>query len=98
MKEIEEQMQTLARLVAEKNETAIRQALRGARILDVHMEPVKDRKTLFWLTLKTNAEPIMVIHSTDIVTSVLEEDSLPERPPATAMFDLSTIKMKVKLR
>lgn len=97
MDEVEQQMRMLARLAAERNETAIRAALCGARILDVHMEPIKNRKTLYCFTIKTNAEPVMVVHPTDLVASALKEDSLPDRAPVATEFDLSTIRVKVKL-
>lgn len=79
------------RKIAQLEDNRLMDALIGSRILDFRLEKIPNRKTLYYLHIKTNA-PIV-----PLIEPLVEDKTLKLVESKNAYQDPSEIKLKVKL-
>lgn len=65
-------LEAMAMLLAGAEEERIKQALIGATITDFKMTPIKGRKRMFLLEIKTNAQPLESVMDSHVKICVNE--------------------------
>ena len=78
---------------ATENERRILAGLIGSRILGFDLEPIKNRKTLYELTITTDAEDVELLDPMELVPK--EFDPIISKHKAKAI--INPIKLRVKL-
>lgn len=84
-------MRVAGRKFAEAIDDSIRQALIGSKIEDIRIKPIKDEPDFYWMTIKTDAIPLVKINRVKFNNNSVIYTFQKQ------IYDTSTIKVKIKL-
>ena len=82
--------------MAEVEEERIKKALIGSKITNIELNPIKNRKTMYELVIKTDAERVPRLEMGQ--GHLLHNKVMPIQESTTHFFELSEIRVRTKTR